>query len=331
MKKKINMNLENYEPYIKSFWHWSDQLIIIKSVDKDNYWLCNNFINLKADIDCLPGGISFSNLEYRNKMVEFFDCPYINMQRKVINKQQFDIIKEVESNINDNWYVLIMVDRFYIESYIYKYKKSYHQIMIYGYDSDRELIYFCDNDTDGKYTTNLCCTYSELRKAFMEFDFFDQEPDFENSVFLLQGRNNDEYKLNIPKIKRDLIKYLHSEKNTNWTRFNLIYGIDIYKELIENLTKYEIQDIKGLYVIYDHKKVMMLRLETLLKDKYVTYEMVKEYKKIVDMSRKILLCYLKFFVSSEKGILNKCVEYLQQMRELEIIILEQIVVNLKNI
>ena len=77
-KELIN---KQYSGVVTSYWFWADQFLMAQQAAHGELWLVNNFININYAPDWMPGGIYFANSDYRNKMVEFYDCPFLIMQK----------------------------------------------------------------------------------------------------------------------------------------------------------------------------------------------------------------------------------------------------------
>jgi len=319
-----------HEPVINSYWFWADQFVITSSIINSKYWMINNFINLWCDSKNLPGGIYFGKNTYRNKMVEFYDCPFLEMQKIVFdnNKKIFDfgIIDFVKKSIDNEFFVLLMVDRYFIASYGFN-SINYHEILIYGYDNESQKLFFCDNNKNGKFMLDLTCSYNELENAYMKFDYLDNEPDFSTSIFLFRPKEDNNYKIKISYIKKSLIDYL-TFKNEDPLE-NDKHGIEIYLLLINFLnnikeTNILFKDIRGISVLLDHKKVMLLRLNELKNYFDFKEDYVEQYKSILEKSKIVLNLYIKYSISDSQDTLNKSIKYLSEIYYQEKYLLEKL-------
>lgn len=316
--KVKSLLIGDYKPLINSYWFWADQFVMINRITNSEYWLLNNFIDLWCDKQMLPGGIFFSGKGYRNKMVEFYDCPFLEMQKIAFDEDKrifgYGIIEFAKEFIEQGNFILLMVDRFFISEYGFK-NSNNHEILIHGYDDKSEKFMFCDNNKNGKFEMNLSCTYSELQSAYMEFKYFKDEPDFNTSIFLFRPREDDSYSVDIQKIKKSLSQYLTPDIDPT---LNEIHGIKIYEALIGYfsdalLTDKLNLDPRGLCVLYDHKKAMLYRLIELKKYIKICDNYIKAYENIVQKSNVLLNLFLKYSVKGEKCILEKCISYLKEI------------------
>lgn len=321
--------LEEFNPLLSSYWFWSNQLLIIREIKNNDRWLCNNFINLRCLINS-PHSIYFYNEDYRNKMVEYYNCPFIDFQKINFESKKkvygMDIIPFIEQSIENKTYVLIMIERLYVSSYNFK-ESNFHQILIHGYDDQLKEFYFSDNIKSGKFQSNLSASYEEMYKAINDFTSFESEPDFNTGFFLLEPKENDDYKLDLMKIKRSIRHYLdpHLYSDENWA-----YGVDVYRYLTHSLSyslssrKFD-KDIKGISALYDHKKAMLYRINKLANEKILDPQYVSQFKEIESKCRMLLMLYLKFTNTEDLVILDRCYSYVQNIQEEEIPILNNIV------
>ena len=101
-----------------------------------------------------------------------------------------------------------------------------HQLLIHGFDLNGFT--FADNDRDGKYRTELFCSYSEFGKAFSHPVYLDYEPDFNVGIFLFKPNQEAIYPTNMKKIKREMNEYIMS---TGIMDNNFLTGIRVYDGL----------------------------------------------------------------------------------------------------
>lgn len=322
--------LENSNPIINSYWFWADQFVIINGVINSKNWMINNFIDLMCYKKMLPGGIYFSGNGYRNKMVEFYDCPFIEMQKIAFDENKkifgYEIIEFVKKSIDYGNFVLLMVDRMFISEYGFKHS-NYHEILIHGYDDGIKKFIFCDNDKNGKFKTNLICTYSELENSYMAFKYFKDEPDFNTSVFLFRPREDNSYSINIQKIKKNITQYLKPEM---YDTSDEVRGNKIHEELIEYFHKSILTgkielDVRGISALYDHKKAMLFRLNELKDFVQISNDYIEQYSEIVEKCRIILNLFLKYTIVKDNHILIKCINYLKEIHSDEINVLGEFI------
>lgn len=327
MKKQLVT--ENYEPIINSYWFWADQFLITRNLANSENWLFNEFINLRC-AKKNPFSLYFYNEDYRNKMVEFYNCPFLDFQKinfEIINNFYGDnIISFIKSEINKDNYVLLMVDRFYLSSYKIN-KQSYHQLLLHGYNDLTKTIYYSDNSTNGKYESIITATYDEMSNAIKGFSHYEDEPDFNNGLFIIKPKENLNYNLNIIKIKRVLLDYLNPAvyNDSFWA-----YGVDIYPNIISFIkesyfSNIIIKDVKGFSALFDHKKAMYHRIIKLYELKIIKKEVVSEYKEVLIKSNVLLVLYLKIIYTNNVSGLIKCISYLEEIREKEVHLLENII------
>lgn len=320
MEKKL---VTKFSPLLDSYWFYSDLLLIIRDIPNNQLWLANNYINIRGHNDISPVGVYFYNNSYRNKMVEYYDCPFIEMQKIVFDKNKLifkkDIIDFIIESIDNGYYVLFMVDRNYINLYNF-YKSDSHQIMVTGYDTKNKLMFFCDNYSTGKYKIDLYCTFDEIQKAYHAFKYFEPEPDMNTSVFLFKPKSDNNYCINLMKIKKDILLYLKGTSMDNSEEW--VYGINVYTQLIEYLENaYKNntchKDIKSFCVLYDHKKAMYYRIKYITDLNIIKKNLLFEYEEILERSKNIIFIFLKFNITNDYKLIKKCINELKYIKNKE--------------
>ena len=302
-------------------------------VEGGELWLVNNFINIHYGPKLLPAEIFFFNFDYRNKMVEFYDCPYLIMQKilfdcnKKINGR--DIIEVIIDNINNERFVLLMVDRYYLN--IGYTQSSEHQLLIHGYNLEQEIFYYADNSFNGKFKAHLQCSFSNLRKAFEVASIYKNEPDFSNSIFTFNVNHNASYDINIPKIICQLRQYIDETR----LFFNSAYmnGIGVYRYLIECFENNSLDDydIRGLCVIKDHKSAMVFRIqyfEKHFKNHFQSLDLFLALKRKCDL---IVLLYVKYGITKDADIMIRIIKILSDMEQEEKRAIKKLILELESI
>lgn len=331
MKKQL---LEDkYEAIISTYWFWADQLLMLRNMEEGQNWLVNNFIEITYEKTGLPYQIYFYNDRVRNKTVELYNCPFWRMQKIDFDDNHYVMGKNIldysRDCINKNMYLLLMVNRKYIDSYGYQ-NDNLHQILVHGYDDEQEIIYYADNRRDGKYDSMLTCKYSELLNGFKNADYFLEEPDFGTSIFTFYIEKTKEYPVNMKRVVRMINAYYQSVSETDNGRPS---GINVYLDLIKYYKKgisldIEIAtDIRGVHTLWDHKKAMIARLEYLKDIVEVSEEWIETYKKIEKKSGEIVRLLLKYSVVKRERIIYNIIDLLEVIYTLESSVLKEILQN----
>lgn len=321
---KSCFEFKQYLLLMDSYWFYGDLLLLIDHMDTEKYWVMNECINLKSLKSDKPIGVQFINFaSYESKMQAYYSCPFLEFQKipksndgLIFNK---NVIKFIIDQINLNYCILLKIDRFFLNNK----QKGNHQIMVYGYDDESKTIFYCDNGLTGKYRTNLKCSFAELNLAYSNFnDLYDT--DFNASVFLLKPKENKKYSININYIKTSIEEYLYIRtdyinKDKKWD-----YGIKIYEQFIEyfySIINNELEkkhDIRGLCVLYDHKKAMKYRLNYFTKNKLVANKKIAaEYDEIENQILQARNLLLKFYFNYDLRLIKKIIEKLKIIREKE--------------
>lgn len=335
MEMKKNLIIKDYNNIVTSFWFWADQFLMANQVEEGILWMINNFINIKYNPDWFPGGIYFANNEYRNKMVEFYDCPFFRTQKILLDKEKKifgeNIIDFSIENISQNRFVLIRVDRSFLGR---GEKKNEHEILLHGYNIKDKKIYYSDNGDTGKFAVDIPCSFDELEKALINVNYFDDEPDLSDSVFTFDVFSNQLYKLNLEKIIFQLRQYLSNEQFS----FDGLYynGINVYNALIDFFMKVingmDAQyDWRGLCVLVDHKAVMVERIRYISKITDYSFMSLAMYLNLRSDCDMLVKLYLKYGYKKDNKILMKIVEMLKVICEMEKIALQKLIEELEKV
>ena len=330
-----NLITKDYNNVVTSYWFWADQFLMANQVEKGIIWMINNFINIKFNSDWFPGGIYFANNEYRNKMVEFYDCPFFRTQKILYDTEKKvageGIIDFSINNIEKNRFVLLRVDRFFLNR---GKKGNEHEILLHGYDIKEKKFYYSDNDSTGKFAIDIPCSFDELEKALNNVNYFADEPDLSDSIFTFDVYSNELYGLNLRGILSQLNQYLNNVQLS----FDGLYrnGICIYDALIEHFIKvieeeYGQYDWRGLCVIKDHKSVMVERIRYLSDVLKVKFESLDMYIELKNKCNLLVALYLKYGYTKNKNNIHRMIEILKNVYEMERSALEKLIYEIERI
>lgn len=328
---KSCFEVKQHSLLINSYWFYGDLLMLIDKVDKNKYWLLNKYTNIKSPKYNSPFGVFLYNYSYKSKLVEYYDCPFIEFQKimkssdgKIFN---MDIINFIKYEVDLGGCTLLMADRSYISGYNISSRNSYHEIMIYGYDDESKTVFFCDNDSDGTYRTDLSCSYNEMASAYNNFQFHSFEIDHNHSVFSLMPREDEKYKLNHDEIKTGIEEYLllKTDYTTRDSNIEWECGINIYNQfynyfsdILKNEREFSM-DIRSFHLFWDHKKAMLHRLEYFSKNHLVNDSQLPiEYSKICNSALIVRNLTLKARIANSEKLFMHIIELLKVMQEEEI-------------
>lgn len=321
--------LEN--PQVTSLWYYADLFSVINTVDQQNIWMLNHYINLAS----WNHYTQFYNGYTRNHMVEYYNCPFIDFQRikKDTDKTIFGmrIIDFIINSLERNLYTILMIDRFYMKEYPIEYNTSHvpHEVMVYGYDLNQNVFFICDNRTHGKYE-RFKCSITSFEQAYIHFDR-DTDHDFDHHLFQIMAKKPIAYDFNLEQVKKSMNQYLSSEVLMSMVP-NGVFGIqsiDVAIEYLEMLKKRDIQfQIKTMHLLWDHKKCMTQRLNYLIDQCYIKEDTSRISKEYQEIENKMLLSrnsLIKYFLSGNKKIIDQTQNLLESIKMKEECVLKEVV------
>jgi len=285
-------------------------------------WFYSNFISIGINTcdDTLYFTDHFSLFEYGDGLTS---CPWLEVykppHKTIYSHYKFNIKDVLISYLNQNKYVWLYLDQYYIpkSSHYFKMHKE-HSVLVCGFDDEKKIFYIADNLDHGKFIKETI-TYKQLVSAW-ESDLCEHF----RRLFRVIHRTEAEYKLDIALIKRQLEDYLSSRSVTDgiyWDQVPVdgphayvqnrkywIFGHDVYKYILQLLSEAAKEslkrdiDLRIFHLLWEHKKCMMERMDHLgfgLQDCY------KEYEKVVHESFVIRNLVLKYNFSKNESILDK--------------------------
>ncbi|MEN1987493.1 hypothetical protein [Paenibacillus hubeiensis] len=297
-------------------------------------WLCSNFIQLKS--------FKGSPQNFFYECQHEYDTPFFAVQRigkDLINKKWEDIIQFIIDCIDTNYYILMMVNKKHLS--VYKnmdIPEFIHDVFIYGYDSDQELVYLAGNFLNGKYAF-VTCTFEEIRTAYI-LSFKDELFDWLFGVVLYQYRDSERQKVDPDirsRIKTLLEHYLNSthmnlldlNRTTHYDREQLLFGHDVYRNVIDHYASNEDPhiDIRPFHLFLDHKKFMLHRFNFLITNQYIEKNAIdlaslSELITLTEIHRNLVL---RFNITKESKLKNDVLNRLDSFIEKEQAVYKKII------
>lgn len=317
--------------------------VLLNNSDAEN-WFYSNFIQVKYIRDTESAPLFVFNYSLGNLTKYFYNIPYLevrSLKRSFLLDVCDDIINFLCKAVEDGYYIMTVVDEFYLPPRRFYNKKHYlHLILINGFNLEKEVFYSAGFN-ENKYEESILKFEDVLRAiSSMKGNNKDVRDDYcmiyklqekEKIDYLRENYNYFPYKLNLKLIKRSLQEYLASKcSDEHFDAFyevspNSEYGILYYKAMIEYINKFIEKKYKGdVYIVafhgmLEHKVVMIQRLKFLQDNGYV-YEIENVnnmYEDIVTKAEKIRNLLLKYNLTKKISLLTKVNMYLNEMYILE--------------
>jgi hypothetical protein len=317
----------NYPPITSYPLHAN--LLSIVTHDPDSYnWIYNYYIQLEVDKEMKFG----ARLEFCSTML-WKSCPFIyyqRMSRDFITQKWGTITNFAIDCIHLDTYVCFNINKYYISAYDkYREKHVIHDIFVYGYDKKNNQFHVADNFVFGKYSYEVI-PFEELEEGYNQIHLTGQN-DWMDGVEFIKYRQrslnyidfNHEYTFD-PELAAELIEdYLNGENTLKKRRIpseqfkkDLLFGMDIYSHLqcyYERFKKEEVPyDIRPLHVLWDHKKMMVQRIQYMGKRGFLknAIHLQQKYQELENQAlilRNLLIAYSlrednKYIVKIIKGL-----------------------------
>ncbi|MDD3393732.1 MAG: hypothetical protein PHG19_03700 [Anaerotignum sp.] len=283
-------------PMITSYQGIANTFAILQNVEAAQSWLFNNYIQLVYysnidDVRLHEMTGSFYDLETGIKYVSLYNyCPYFKVQqidRDTVKVFAKNIVDFLINCINDNNYVSIYLNQFYIpNSSAYRKKQYDNSVIVFGYDKCREML-----KTASFYRNTFSIEWMSFADVQKAFDNAFEKNEYTHKIVLLKLRENINYTFDTYEFIKYLADYISGKDHKS--KFSFIrdktyrYGIDYYEGIKECFSS-DNYDARLLHILYDHKIVMSERLKYFLRNNYINPISFNElYKFNLDLSTKV--------------------------------------------
>jgi hypothetical protein len=342
-------------PPILLYVDFSYTLSIIRNYKRTDAWFFSNYIQLfyqkrKEAVDVIRFFITDINGRIWNPRLPWFH--YQIFQRNFLRNTKIDIIDLLINSINENNYICLYWDQFYVPNSPRHLKEHYcHETLIYGYDLTEKCLYyvgFNNYENYGYYKV----LFSDFRKAYYNDAVDLSDKYLVTEVCLLKFNNDFSFEFDINTVAEQLNDYFLSRNSLIYyrTHFNVnckdydyfngtissefIFGMNIYKYLqsyIESLLLYSNLNFQPVHALWEHKKIMVNRIEYLQKNSYLStdsnYNIL--YKQIQDKALLIRNLFFKYNITKKNNIITKMVSLLNDIFEQEKTVLSSVIQELR--
>lgn len=210
-------------------------------------------------------------------------------------------------SLNLNNYVYLYVDRFHIKKYQgYKRKSLWHEIFIYGYDTERKVFLVADNLLEGKYIRTEC-SFNEVELGYSAIN---SNNHFFLNIHLLSVKDEKEFTIKVPQIIMSIDNYLNSSNSIDVSfKENVIFGRNVilhYAKRISQENEDKFLDRRAFHLFWEHKNLMLKRLLHLQKVYIdINNELIENYKCVENNFLIIRNMTLKYNLTKNKSLLPR--------------------------
>ncbi len=323
------------KPIVSSYYYESYPLSILDAYgDKYLPWIFSNYINLNVNIEIEKQQDLF--LAFYGPLT--YDCPFLKSQKVFWSSFEslgIDIHTYIKNNIEKEYYLYFQVDWYYIPNRTpYNKEHFLHDLMVHGYDNTRQIYYVSGYDIEGTYRESEV-TFDAFEQAFKNNLVDKIEESWADRIFLFQYDDKAEYKFNYELVKLQIKDYLNSENSfEKYNRFiDFDYsrerGINVYDIISKYLSLVKKGDFKlyGFYesldqrvfkICYEHKNIMLQRLNYINENIKPVNDILEEYKKVHALTEQCYFMCIKYNITKKIATLDNLTEKVNEIKKLEL-------------
>lgn len=349
------------KPEATSSSHQAAIFSILKSKSEGRQWLINNYIQLFClkDLyqarDVRKGTLDYFYNEYgdwslfelsANPLLEFALIDFQTF-RELRKKYKISLVDLLINAINNNKYIYIGIDKYYINFYgAFGKKHCAHHLFINGYDEKEGFFIAHDNFIQGKYCEHNI-SFDVIKSAFEGVlkDKSLESDAYVGGIAFLKYRirywhkeAKNMFEFNLEKIIQNLKEYLmwpfYKDRYAHIKDY--VFGIECYDELKKLIWHTEdskrIIDYRGFCCLRDHKKIMVFRFENM--QKILKFDLVKCILGMQEIERElniIINMILKYNIKKDNKIVKRILEKFDNVKSKEIAVLSEAINEMERI
>ena len=236
-----------------------------------------------------------------------------------------ELKRELIENICQGYYISATVNEYYIPNrQSFEKREFYHDILIYGYDLNKNIFYTAGYDKTAHFSTMSCNIDIVLNSILDCLEHKIEKPHFH--FFKPKGI---ETTFNLEKARTSLINYINCKPN-KYKVYDGCYGFDAYNNLTkiinESVEKNSIIRKATFHMLWEHKKLMIERLK-FMKKLNIDFNdsIIQQYHSVVSSSKTVENLYIKYNLNKNQNIIEKINENISNISELEYNLFEQLI------
>lgn len=317
------------DPLISTYNRYGSVFSILPFDQKTKEWYLSNFVQVSYDL-------KYNWLHFDCDMI-LENSPFVNyfkISREIINLKWEKATDFIVDAINKDYYIYMLVSTKDIPAFNHI-AMPVHEIFINGYDKNDNNIYIANNFDYGKYEKTTC-TFDELNTSYNNTQF-----DWEGiQLFKREYDIDHDIPLNLEYIVHALECFLTCKSSITqpivsdvWTK--CVYGIKVYdvlEEIAANSLNMNIGlDVRGLHLLFEHKKLMVLRIAYLM-EKYAdnSYESIlNSYKNIENETLALRNLAIKYNISKNKNTIEKIKQRISMLKSEDILLTKELIKTIK--
>ena len=317
-------------PIITSYTHHAHLLTILGTNEKTKDWIFSNYIQvyINKDFEKSNWADFYFPMPYEIKPVEI--CKWMQTQKnqeEFIDKSYEDIVRYIIDAIDSDFYIHMMINYRYVSSSRFSTENvdRRHDVLVYGYDSDRQVLNCADFTFETSKYAFSECSYDEFRRAYYN-DCLRNEPSYlDHSINAYRLRDSCTYQLDTGNIIYALKQYVNGWTPEYWNAYNyknkkdILWGIDYYDGLKYNLRNEDRDwiDVRFIYLLLDHKKMMQERIKFIRNYLLNADKFIEEYEDIYRNLTIVMNYVIKFNIHKNEKAKEKIIIKLSEIKEKE--------------
>lgn len=246
----------------------------------------------------------------------------IDIIPQIVTNDYLNVIKLLEYLIQTGYYITGEYNEYYIpQKGAYLQADFLHDYIIWGCDNEKEVLYSTGYLKGGNYQT-FEISYADYYKSIINAP--------SQRIKLWFHKINSEYSvsLNVAEIINQLQNYLSSVCPGEEISSNTIFGIDAWRYLENQVKDHDSPfiDLRRSRLLAEHKNIMHLRLNGMLKNGYlIDNRLTEKYRSEISEKAQVfhLLC-IKYNLIHAKDVLFHAYDVLREINNTEPDILKNV-------
>ena len=310
MKKVLKVGY----PHVTAHMTHAPLLSILSADEKYTPWFICSYIQLRSG-----ASLDFDSFYYNNA-----NCPYVEQYHIPVDLYR-EITPLVKRLIDDNEYIVLIVDTFYIAEYDrYKSWHMDHPIFIYGYDDEAGIFYTGDFFKGGKYEFREVAQ-EQMEEAYQKCN--NTQWLYGITVYKLKDAYFDFQLFELAKILENYLSFSESTApTTSLYDCKQFYGIEsAYMKVIMTIRQIFIfnhYDSQTIPIFCDHKKVLCIMAQYLHESFGFDISYLEEADNIYKLSKSLRNKVLKAVIARDYRTLS--VKMFEEVHKKEVAFLHNV-------
>lgn len=307
------------QPRAAAYHYYAFPLAVAQTRPDSWEWVACNFIQVEFD----PLGVS-APVPFSFSIDDYAVNPLLDVMSMTLSWfERGNVVTSLREAVQDGWYVYAFFDEYHLPTReVHQIREYVHDALVHGYDSNRD-VFLVNGYDDRNLLRSVWLKAEDVRRAFMSA--MEKDPAHARVVMYRPSRRR-RFRCDLRVVERTVDEYLRGFNTSEHFAAaapsrDFLFGLDSYEPLKDGLSRDfgdgEFYNIRNVQVLWEHKRLMVERIEFLGELVPDTASVLPDLRAIESSASALKRSFLQHRYSGESVDRRAMSRMVDEIRELE--------------